>query len=694
FPNDPKFAYCFNIIIIPGFMVYLGFIRSFLNLDILMPKWDKILKYFFWLGIPFTVIHVIVTILSNYSYGIADYIPISYIVFFLPLLTFFLYPLYRTNDVKGKFIIVGTLMLLVGIFFNILLWAEVFDQTLLDLKVGFILEILIFSIGLAYRDQENIKAKEQADFQLVKTQLLHVQEQAEIGRLKEMDNIKSKLYTNITHEFRTPLTVIMGMNENITGHIQEKNLIRRNSKNLLRLINQLLDLSKAESSNLKVVKINGDIVSFIQYLTESFYSMASDKGIKLTFYTEEETLIMDYDETLVQHIFYNLLSNAIKFTEENGKIVCHLCAVEIDDMEFIKIKIQDTGIGIPEEVLPHIFDRFYQVDNSSTRRGEGTGIGLALVMELLQLMNGKIDVVSKLGKGTEFVVFLPIENDIKTKKESASKINMKQNIPISLPILPSENNALHETNHPILLIIEDNKDVIEYIESILQKNYNICISRNGQLGIDKAIEIIPDIILSDVMMPIKDGYEVCDTLKKDERTSHIPIILLTAKATLQDRLEGLKYGADAFLTKPFNKEELLVRLKKLTELRKELHARYAERPEVPFSLEGQKDALPFTQKLRRIVIDHFDDPDFGVSDLGNNIHMSDMQVYRKLKALTDQTPSSFIRSVRLQKATLLLKETDLSISDIAYSTGFNTPNYFSRIFNQRFKMSPSEYRHK
>jgi len=245
--------------------------------------------------------------------------------------------------------------------------------------------------------------------ELEKNQILQEQELAEVQRLKELDELKSRLYTNITHEFRTPLTVIMGMNENMSSHPEEQKLIRRNSKNLLQLINQLLDLSKIESTELNLYKQSGDIVAYLQYLTESFHSMATDKGVRLTYYSEEETLTILYDEVKIQHVFYNLLSNAIKFTAEGGKVILHLQKVEIEDQAFLKAKVKDTGIGIPEAQKSHIFDRFYQVDNSNTRQGEGTGIGLALVKELVQLMQGKIEVNSQVGKGTEFIICLPIE---------------------------------------------------------------------------------------------------------------------------------------------------------------------------------------------------------------------------------------------------------------------------------------------
>ncbi len=695
FPENPKYAYLFNSMIIIGFMGYIGFMRTFLNLRQLMPTWDKIYNFLFWMCVPTLLLHIVSAVYSNYSHGISDYVLVGYSIVFIFFTLPFTYQLFKTKDKKGYFIVAGMLFILFDLLLNVLSQLELFEYPLLSFKTGFVLEILIFCLGLAYREQENVKAKEQASFELEKNKFLQEQEQQEMGRLKKMNDLKSQLYTNITHEFRTPLTVIMGMNENIKGHEKEQTLIRRNSKNLLLLINQLLDLSKAESATLQVHKTQGDIVAFLQYLTESFYSMAADKDVKLTFYSEIPTLETKYDETKIQHIFYNLLSNAIKFTEEDGKVILHVQKATVEGQTFLKIKIQDTGIGIATNQLPHIFDRFYQVDNSNTRQGEGTGIGLALVKELLQLMDGKVEVTSKKDEGTVFTVLLPIEiAAIQTTNEFSLPKTNEIVIERATSVVngKEEDKITQNRDLPILLIIEDNKDVAQYIQTIVEKFFTIHTAKNGQLGIDKAIEIVPDIIISDVMMPLKDGYEVCEILKKDERTDHIPIILLTAKATQADKVIGLKFGADAFLTKPFHKEELLIRLEKLTELRKALQTRYAQQSMVAIADTSAQEMTPFLNKLTTHINKQLDNPDFSVADLSKVVNMSDMQVYRKLKAMTGQTPSTFIRSIRLEKGKQLLTETKLTISEIAYAVGFSNPSYFSRTFHTAFGRSPSDFR--
>jgi signal transduction histidine kinase/DNA-binding response OmpR family regulator/ligand-binding sensor domain-containing protein len=540
---------------------------------------------------------------------------------------------------------------------------------------------------------------------------------AEAIRMQELDTLKTRLYTNITHEFRTPLTVIMGMTEQLAAgswqsavSTEDKgklgsafSLIRRNSKNLLRLINQMLDLSKFDSGALKMDLVQGDIINYLQYLTESFHSMAHEKNVRLTFYAEVPELVMDFDEVKIQHIIYNLLSNAIKFTETGGKVVLHANQTESNGQPFLKLKIQDTGIGIPEGQLAHIFDRFYQADSSHTRKWEGSGIGLALTKELVGLMGGTISVESTVGKGTIFTLLLPVRLGAVTPLSPGAFQSARTLAPEPAPEWSATSTPPHTGDatlglvgeKPLLLIIEDNADVVTYIAGLLEKEYEIHTAPNGRAGIEKAYELVPDIIISDVMMPEKDGYEVCETLKTDERTSHIPIILLTAKAEASDRITGLRKGADAYLMKPFNKEELFVRLEKLLELRRALQQRYAAAsagiaPDPEASAPTLEDI--FLQKLQNAVLENLDDPSLGAEELSRAVLLSPSQLYRKLNALTGEPPNAFIRKIRLHQAMTLLKTTDRNISEIAYDVGFNDPNYFSRVFSKEFGDTPREYR--
>jgi DNA-binding response OmpR family regulator/two-component sensor histidine kinase len=470
-------------------------------------------------------------------------------------------------------------------------------------------------------------------------------------------------------------------------------LIKRNGQNLLTLVNQMLDLSKLESGNLKLELEQKDVVSFLLYVAESFQSFGESKGIRLMAYSEIDELVMDYDEEKLKQIISNLLTNAIKYSNKNGKVILHITAIESPARK-LQIKIQDNGIGIPADQLPKIFDRFYQVDDSSIRKGEGAGIGLALTKELVKLMNGEISVTSKLKKGTEFKILLPIQNLapkanpnwIPIKKTAGKKED-------ATPVLSSKEGANVSTEKPILLLIEDNEDVITYIQTCLEEDYEINKAINGHLGIEKAFELIPDVIISDVMMPEKDGYEVCATLKTDPRTSHVPIILLTAKTTEEDKITGLKQGADAYLTKPFNKEELLVRLEKLLTLRKQLQERYSTfLPNRNTTSDTPSPESEFLGKIHQLVEDNLSDDSFGITQLCRGMGMSRSQIYRKLIALTGKSTSIYLRSIRLHHAKELLQNSQLTVSEVAYDVGFSDPAYFSRLFTQEFGAPPREMR--
>jgi len=516
---------------------------------------------------------------------------------------------------------------------------------------------------------------------------------AEARRLKKLDAVKTKLYTNITHEFRTPLTIISGMADQIAGHQVSKEMIQRNSRKLLRLVNQMLGLAKIEAGNTTLNMIRADVIVFLKYLVESFQSYAQTKRIELSLYQEMDQLVMDFDEEKLQIVVSNLLSNAIKFSPEDSKIVVYV-KIELNGNEDkLCIKVKDNGIGIPSKKLSHVFDSFYQVDNSHTRKGEGTGIGLTLTKELVELMGGRITAQSNLDIGSEFTVILPVHYNA-----PMAEMNMipevQSYIPIAENVIDSQVDRLANLeDQDLVLILEDNPDVITYIRACLPKHYRVEVAENGAVGIDKALDLIPDIVISDIMMPIKDGFEVCSTLKNDERTSHIPLILLTAKADIASRIEGLERGADAYLAKPFEKRELLVRLDQLVALRRRLQERYAAGIlPAPSSDKGVQMQDAFLQKIRTLIEEHLDDSEFGINELCHSLFLSRMQVHRKLKALTNRSASHVIRSIRLQNAKKLLKTTELTISEIAYDTGFNDPNHFSRVYKEKYGVTPSERR--
>lgn len=527
----------------------------------------------------------------------------------------------------------------------------------------------------------------------------------EAERFKELDALKSRLYTNITHEFRTPLTIILGMARQVLDDPknyfrQGLDMIIRNGQNLLSLVNQMLDLSKLESGKMSLHLEQGDIISFLKYLLESFHSLASNKNIQLHFLSDYDVFVMDYDPERLQQIITNLLSNAIKFTSAGGNVYLDVRRTRDEAhgvlrTSYLELRVRDTGIGISETDLPHIFERFYQADDSHTRKGEGTGIGLALTKELIKLMEGDIQVKSKPGQGSEFIITLPIHQKA---PEMAQPVLTSDTTPVNKVNNFSDPGTLVNTAQSTILLIEDNNDVISYLVTCLQDQYQILIGADGQQGIDLALHHIPDLIITDVMMPYKDGFEVCQTLKNDERTSHIPIIMLTAKADMTSKLEGLERGADDYFAKPFHKEELLVRVRKLLELRQQLQRYYLANAGLKEDINSKDipkiDVIDdaFVKKVRQVVEEHLDDTEFTVEALCKEVIMSHSQLHRKLSALTGFSANIFIRYVRLNKAKELLRNQSLTITAVAFDTGFNDPSYFGRVFKQEFGVTPQEWR--
>ena len=582
------------------------------------------------------------------------------------------------------------------------------------IKISIIAMLFLLALSMGYRTKLLKTEKQKALEQNLKSQQIIIEKLQQTDRLEALDQLKTRFFTNITHEFRTPLTVILGIADQLgigswVNKVNAKERVRlaegfemisRNGNKLLRLINQLLDLSKLDNQKLKPNYQPKEVVSFIQYVGESFESLANRKDVRLTIYSEIDKLYMEVDEIKLQQIISNILSNAIKFTKARGKVVLHLSQKE----NLLQLKIKDTGEGIPKETLPFVFDRFYQVDNPSSRKGEGTGIGLSLVKELVELLEGEIEVKSEMGMGTEFIIWLPIRavdaqlvadfevSDLSKKR--FDKIGLENGKEViadteTKPIAPAQDK-------PHLLIAEDNPDVIFYIRSILENFYNIIIASDGQEGINQALEHIPDIIISDVMMPRKNGFELVETLKQDERTSHIPIILLTAKATHEDKLDGLKFGADAYLMKPFDKEELLIRVENLLQIRQAIQSKYMNgsqfQEKTPRIIIKTIEDV-FIEKINTVLEKKYTDSEFKVQDFAKSLNMNYHQLNRKLKALTNQTPTHYMRSFRLQKGLKLLSESkEMNISEIAYEVGFESVNYFSRAFSKEYGKSPNEVR--
>ncbi len=525
-------------------------------------------------------------------------------------------------------------------------------------------------------------------------------------RLKELDDFKSRFFTNITHEFRTPLTVMLGMSDQLAKEEKDEpkrnklNLIKRSGENLLRLVNQILDLAKLESNALKINYIQGDVLAFIRYIAESLHSLANAQNLILRVESDQAKIVMDYDPERLLQIVHNLLSNAIKFTPSGGKVALRANR----EGPWLHLSVTDTGAGIPADELPHLFERFFQAKNQEHAKAGGTGIGLSLTRELVKAMGGEISVESKLGVGSTFLVKLPMTNNSAFEEKSVvidrSAIDrVTWSHPVNSASVNNDPQSEGLTSSQTLitqtvLLIEDNPDVIEYLDVCLKDQYNLDFAYNGKAGIEKALETVPDLIVSDVMMPFKDGFEVVETLKNDERTSHIPIVLLTAKADVQSRLTGLRRGADAYLSKPFHQEELLVTLENLLESRRKLQLKYQQ---IVLSTEAPQLAEPdsedsFLQKVRAVVEQNLSDADFEMPQLERALGMSRSQIFRKIKALTGKSPSLFIRSIRLHHGKQMLLSTTLTVSEIAYEVGFTSLNYFSDAFFEEFGERPMKAR--
>ena len=541
-----------------------------------------------------------------------------------------------------------------------------------------------------------------------------LQEQSE--KLKEMDNVKSRFFANISHEFRTPLTLIMGPLEYMLHGKRDKeeikrlNLMLRHSRRLLNLINQLLDLSKIDSGRMKLRAEQRDMLPFLKGIVNSFELVTAQHEIELTFHASTGTCALYFDPEKLEQVMTNLLINAIKFTPQGGKIT--VTAAETAD-NFMEISVRDTGRGIPKEQLEYIFDRFFQAEESiHAHHPKGTGIGLALTRELINLHHGKIDVRSQTGEksGTEFIIRLPLgaghlePGEIADSSPGFAEEGPALSFKTPTVLMPEEEEPVDGEREPetggkngahdkdIILVIEDNRDVREYIRGSLEPAYTVVEAKNGKEGLEKAGEIIPDLIVSDVMMPGIDGYELSRKLKKDVLTSHIPIILLTARAAEEDMLEGLGTGADDYITKPFNTRILFARIKNLIDLRRQLQ----ENLKREMTFQPVKSTISpvdreFLGDLHAVIEKNIGDTDFNVEQLARKMYMSRATIYRKIIGLTGETPTDYIRTYRLKRGAELLKSNFGSVLEVALEVGFSSSAYFTKCFKDMFHQVPTEY---
>ncbi|MEZ4776714.1 MAG: tetratricopeptide repeat protein [Bacteroidia bacterium] len=553
------------------------------------------------------------------------------------------------------------------------------------------LAILIFLIGLSvflwflFRQRLRNRAHEM-ELQ---------QERQRQQQLAELDATKSRFFANISHEFRTPLTLILGQNQHLQATVDDPaldskfDMVDRNGRRLLELINQVLDLAKLESGKREWKPQTLDIIPFLKNQLFSFESLAEQKKQTLTYNGPADSLLIVADPEKLERIFYNLLSNAIKFTPEKGEITLLVDKTGGN----VQISLKDTGIGIATSQLPYIFDRFYQADAGANHPSPGTGIGLALAKELAELHNGTLTVSSQPGEGSIFTVKLPLNTAIPQAvvTEYLPQLHPFEQIPILQETKPS---VLADSDKEKILIVEDNPDVRSYLFDQLKRNgYEVIQTINGQEGLSMAKTHLPDLILSDVMMPRMDGFQFAKAIRKDQSTSHIPLVLLTAKASEESRITGLETGVDDYLTKPFNEKELKIRIANLISQRKLLRQRFSE----ALIIKAEDvTAVPmdqqFLQKVTETIEANLTNEQFGVETLSEAVNMSVTHLNRKLNALIGQSAGKLIRSMRMQRAADLLKQQAGTVSEIAFELCFSDPTNFARSFRQQFGVNPSEWR--
>ncbi|MCX6581585.1 MAG: response regulator [Candidatus Aminicenantes bacterium] len=560
-----------------------------------------------------------------------------------------------------------------------------------------------------------LKAREKELNGLVRSRTAELEEQS--VKLKEMDKIKSRFFANISHEFRTPLTLILGpLEQMLTGPREEekaqKNKMRlmlRNSQRLLGLINQLLELSKFDSGQMKLQICRQNIVPFLKGVLHSFDSLALQKELELEFQTQAENISLNYDPVRLEEVFSNLLSNAIKFTPAGGKITM---AVKVNkvlpgteggkEQDILEVSVSDTGPGIPREALAYIFDRFYQADSTYEYHRQGTGIGLAIAKEIIELHHGEIEAISQQdeGMGARFVIRLPMGKAHLKPGEIVESFPAPKQLgaPGSVAPVAKEDEEEEIVKGPegpgknIILVVEDSADVREYIRGALEPLYAVVEAKDGEQGLEKAGEMVPDLIICDVMMPGKDGFEVCREIKSNRVTSHIPVILLTAKAGEENILTGFETGADDYITKPFSTRILSARIKNLIDIRSRLQENLGREMTLkPVKTAVSKIDREFLKDLQAVINENISDPDFNVDSLCKKLCMSHSNLFRKIEALSGETPTEFIRAYRLKRGAELLKKKSVTILEVAIEVGFSSANYFAKCFKEKFHQLPSEY---
>jgi signal transduction histidine kinase/DNA-binding response OmpR family regulator len=566
----------------------------------------------------------------------------------------------------------------------------IFQQSL---NIGSFLETVFLSLALAQSIRSAKEGKRQAEAEQIKARLELESNRELTAKLQELDQVKNQLFANLSHEFRTPLAMILAP---VGQWLAAQQLpqppwpalegIRQNADSLLRLINQLLELSRLESGAVPLHPIPGDLADFLHRQLAACVSLAETKQIDLIADIPYQKVVTTFDHEKLERVVGNLLGNALKFTPARGRVGLSLRVLG----HLAQIQVKDNGIGIGPEAIGRIFDRFYQVDASPQRTYEGSGIGLALAKELVQLMEGQIRVESQMGQGSTFTVELPLAQ-VQAEELDRPSLLALPTTEVTHPVARTT-KVVAANGQPMVLVVEDHQGLRTYLSEQLSPAYQVLAAVDGQEGLEMAQAHIPDLVISDLMMPRFDGLALCHQLKTDERTCHIPVLLLTAKAGTAHKITGLEHGADDYLVKPFDLAEVKARVANLLEQRQRLRDYYRR----DVSLLAPQAKLPsldekFLQKLHAKVETMLDNADLGVEHLCDAVSLSRSQLHRKLQAITGQSATEFIRSVRLRRAAHLLSQRQGNVSEIAYSVGFDNLSYFSRAFKEQYGVPPSEY---
>jgi signal transduction histidine kinase/DNA-binding response OmpR family regulator len=668
-----------------GIVVFYSLLVSeFLHRDGWRPDIKRVIRYYFYAaafgGLLTTTL---LAILPLETYNMTTNVWLLFPLPFMGLLglIYICYHYLRSDNMLARIFAVTNLCLFFGsIAFYYWSYTGMIAQRAIEtylwpiwiMQGGFVLQMIALVLSIAYRDQQVEKEK---------------------VRLAEMDHIKSRFFANISHEFRTPLTLILGpiremKNRNrdpwLEGQLQ---ILQQNARRLLKLINQILDLAKLDSGKAQLHLHTTNLVTLARALTYSFQSLAEQQEIQLTFKSPSDDISLALDVEKMEQVILNLLSNALKYTPRGGRI-----SVSLEERNrWVHLAISNTGHGIPTEQLPHLFERFYQANQTGyTTDQPSTGIGLALSKEWIQLHGGEIEVMSRPHEITRFTVRLPKRMDA----PKGADVRPKETDVMPEPVVvasPEHGFLPPEEGRPELLIIEDNPDIRAYIRSCLGNQYQLAEAFDGKAGLEQATASIPDLILTDVMMPKMDGFELCRQLKQQEATSHIPIIILTGKASRDSKLEGLSTQADDFLAKPFDAEELRLRIHNLLRNRALWRKRFEQdNPLAPSPINVPSREQAFLQQAREIIEAHIDDEAFSVEQLSSRLALDRTQLFRKLRALTGQNPSRFIRTIRLKRAHQLLEADAGTASEIAFMVGFSSASYFSKCFKEEFGVTPGE----